>query len=65
MELAAHRASRTDGRFALDSEMETIDAPDEPVYVRDSEGRYATYTDERIRRGRSDARLPRDGEAGR
>ena len=38
----------TDGRFALESEIETIDAPDEPVYVRDSEGRYATYTDERI-----------------
>ncbi len=37
-----------DGRFALESEIETIDAPDEPVYVRDSEGRYATYTDERI-----------------
>ncbi|MFR2149345.1 MAG: hypothetical protein ACLS7Z_01485 [Christensenellales bacterium] len=27
----------TDGRFALESEIETIDAPDEPVYVRDSE----------------------------
>ena len=29
-------------------EAETIDAPEEPVYVRDSEGRYATYADERI-----------------
>ena len=38
----------TDGRFALESEIETIDAPDEPVYVRDSKGRYATYADERI-----------------
>ena len=43
---SAHRPA--DGRFALESEIETIDAPDEPVYVRDSEGRYATYTDERI-----------------
>ena len=33
---------------SLVSEVETIDAPEEPVYVRDSEGRYATYADERI-----------------
>lgn len=38
----------TDGRFLLESEIETLDAPEEPVYVRDSEGRYATYTDERV-----------------
>lgn len=38
----------TEGRFSLVSESETIDAPQEPVYVRDSEGRYATYTDERV-----------------
>ena len=38
----------TDGRFTLESQIETIEAPTEPVYVRDSEGRYATYTDERI-----------------
>ena len=38
----------TEGRFSLVSESETIDAPQDPVYVRDSEGRYATYTDERV-----------------
>ena len=37
-----------DKRLSLVSEVETIDAPADPVYVRDSEGRYATYTDERI-----------------
>ena len=37
-----------ESRFSLVSEVETIDAPEEPVYVRDSEGRYATYADERI-----------------
>ena len=37
-----------DKRFSLVSEVETIDAPEDPVYVRDSDGRYAAYTDERI-----------------
>ena len=40
--------AETDGRYTLESEIETIDAPTDPVYVRDSEGRYATYIDERI-----------------
>ena len=35
-------------RYALVSQpLETM-TPTEPVYVRDSEGRYATYTDERV-----------------
>ena len=35
-------------RYRLESEAQEIAAPEEPVYVRDSEGRYATYTDERV-----------------
>ena len=37
-----------DESYTLASETEMIDPPEEPVYVRDSEGRYATYSDERI-----------------
>ena len=35
-------------RYRLESEAQEIAAPEEPVYVRDSEGRYATYPDERV-----------------
>jgi len=35
-------------RFLLESTVEEIPAPQEPVYVRDREGEYATYTDERV-----------------
>ncbi|MDO5378526.1 MAG: VanW family protein [Clostridia bacterium] len=35
-------------RYALESVTEETQSIDEPVYVRDSEGRYATYTDERV-----------------
>ena len=34
--------------YALETTTEEIPAPEEPVYVRDSEGIYATYTDERV-----------------
>ena len=37
-----------DESYTLASETEMINPPEEPVYVRDSEGRYATYSDERI-----------------
>ncbi len=36
------------GHFALTSEVETLPAPTDPIYIRDREGRYATYTDQRI-----------------
>lgn len=35
-------------RHALQSSTQVIPAPQEPIYVRDSEGKYATYTDERV-----------------
>ena len=35
-------------RYRLESAAEEIPAPQEPVYVRDREGTYATYTDERV-----------------
>ena len=35
-------------RYALETTVEEIPAPEEPVYVRDSEGLYATYSDERV-----------------
>ena len=37
-----------DESYTLASETETIDPPEEPIYVRDSEERYATYSDEWI-----------------
>lgn len=37
-----------DARYALDSLALETDTPEEPLYVRDSEGRYAVYTDERV-----------------
>lgn len=37
-----------DESYTLVSETETIAPPEEPIYVRDSEGRYAAYSDERI-----------------
>lgn len=37
-----------DVRYALESQALETTTPTEPVYVRDSEGRYATYTDERV-----------------
>lgn len=38
----------TDARYEIVTRATTIDAPKEPVYVRDSEGTYATYMDERV-----------------
>lgn len=35
-------------RYALASQVQALPAPEEPVYVRDSEGLYATYADERV-----------------
>lgn len=35
-------------RYALESQTLDTQTIDEPVYVRDREGRYATYTDERV-----------------
>lgn len=35
-------------RYALESSVEETQSIDEPVYIRDREGRYAIYTDERI-----------------
>ena len=35
-------------RCRLECDVQEIAAPEEPVYVRDSEGRHATYTDERV-----------------
>lgn len=35
-------------RYALITSAERLPAPEEPVYVRDNAGRYATYTDERV-----------------
>lgn len=35
-------------RYALESLVDETQAPEEPVYVRDREGKYATYTDERV-----------------
>ena len=40
--------TRKTEHFLLESIVEEIPAPQEPVYVRDREGRYATYTDERV-----------------
>ena len=37
-----------DARYALKSQTLETQTIDEPVYVRDREGRYATYTDERV-----------------
>lgn len=37
-----------DGRYHLETTEEEIVPPEEPVYVRDSDGRYAVYTDERV-----------------
>lgn len=37
-----------DARYALESQSLETTTSTEPVYVRDSEGRYATYTDERV-----------------
>ena len=42
-------------RYRLESEAQEIAVPTEPVYVRDSEGRYATYTDERVPVGEAQA----------
>lgn len=38
-------------RYALESQSLETDVVTEPVYVRDHEGRYATYTDERVPAG--------------
>lgn len=35
-------------RYALESLTDETQAPEEPVYVRDREGKYATYTDEHV-----------------
>lgn len=35
-------------RYALESQVSEMDLIEEPVYVRDREGKYATYTDERV-----------------
>lgn len=35
-------------RYRLESSFEETETIEEPVYVRDSEGRYATYADERV-----------------
>ena len=35
-------------RYALESQILDTQTVTEPVYVRDREGRYATYTDERV-----------------
>ena len=35
-------------RYRLESDFKETETIEEPVYVRDSEGRYATYTDERV-----------------
>lgn len=37
-----------DTRYALESSVNELPLIEEPVYVRDREGRYATYTDERV-----------------
>ena len=37
-----------DVRYALESQILDTQTVTEPVYVRDREGRYATYTDERV-----------------
>lgn len=37
-----------EARYALQSDVQQTEIPEKPVYVRDSEGRYATYTDERV-----------------
>lgn len=42
-------------RYQLACTVEELAAPEEPVYVRDSEGRYATYTDERVPVGAAQA----------
>ena len=42
-------------RYQLACTVEELAAPEEPVYVRDSEGRYATYTDERVPVGEAKA----------
>lgn len=38
-------------RYRLETVIETGKSPSEPVYVRDREGRYATYSDERVPNG--------------
>ena len=45
-----------DARYVLETQVLGTETIDEPVYVRDREGRYATYTDERVPVG--------DGEPG-
>ncbi len=35
-------------RYALESDVQELPMIEEPVYVRDREGKYATYTDERV-----------------
>ena len=35
-------------RYALESDVQELPMIEEPVYVRDREGRYATYTDQRV-----------------
>ncbi len=40
--------SETGKRYALESVVRETGMIEEPVYVRDREGRYATYTDERV-----------------
>ena len=58
-------------RYQLACTVEELAAPEEPVYVRDSEGRYATYTDERVPVGEAQAgyavtveRVTLDGDGG-
>ncbi len=38
-------------RYALESASQAIPAPEDPVYVRDHEGKYARYKDERVEAG--------------
>jgi len=40
-------------KYVLESQTESLGMIEEPVYVRDSEGKYAQYTDERIEAGKA------------
>jgi len=40
-------------KYVLESQTESLGMIEEPVYVRDSEGEYAQYTDERIEAGKA------------
>ena len=42
-----------DKKYVLESRVQSLGLIEEPLYVRDSEGRYATYTDERVPGGKA------------